>query len=148
MIERHKENMVMVMISILSSPVNTQHICLPGLVLLGLDTLNKILYLIPTQIQTEKSFFFPLSFFRKDEDYVIVYLKKILYLSFSQKYILKIIHFFLFFTFFKDLIMCLVQIKKSINLQFFLLCQKIKPKFFFPTCNCEAIRYHTLGITK
>ena len=38
--------------------------------------------------QKNHSFFFPLSFFRKD-DYVIVYLKKIMYLSFPHKYILK-----------------------------------------------------------
>ena len=43
-------------------------------------------------------FFFSLSFLRRDEDYVAVYLKKNLYLSFSHKYILKIIHFFLFST--------------------------------------------------
>ena len=42
------------------------------------------------------SFIFFLSFFGRDEDYVTVYLNKILYLSFSHKYILKIIHFFLF----------------------------------------------------
>ena len=46
--------------------------------------------------QKNHSFFFPLSFLRKDEDYVTVYLKKNLYLTFSHKYILKIIHFFLF----------------------------------------------------
>ena len=63
------------------------------------------------------SFVFFLSFFGRDEDYVTIYLKKILYLSFSHKYILKIILFFLLV--FKELTMCLVQIKKSINLQVF-----------------------------
>ena len=43
-------------------------------------------------------FFFSFSFLRRDEDYVAVYLKKNLYLSFSHKYILKIIPFFLFST--------------------------------------------------
>ena len=42
--------------------------------------------------------FFSLSFFGRDEDYMAVYFNKILYLSFSHKYILKIINFFLFFT--------------------------------------------------
>ena len=107
--------MAMVMISILSSPVNTTHAFSDwsfwGWILssrIG-HPLNEILS--HSHLNKNRKiilFFFPLSFLRRDEDYVIVYLKKIMYLSFSHKYILKIIHFFLFFTFFKDLIICLV----------------------------------------
>ena len=49
-------------------------------------------------VSTQIIFFFSLSFFRRDEDHVAIYLKKNLYLSFSHKYILKTIHFFLFST--------------------------------------------------
>ena len=133
--------MAMVMVSILSSPVNTTH-AFPDWSFQGWILSTKFYISFPLGYkQKNHSFFFPLSFFRKDEDYVIINLKKNLYLSFSHKYILKIIHFFFscFSLFFKDLIMCLVQIKKSINLQFFLLWQKIKPKFFFPTTQENTI---------
>ena len=67
--------------------------------------------------------FFFLSFFGRDEDYVTVYLNKILYLSFSHKYILKIIHFSLFFTCFNGIGLCVWFILKSqLIYRFFLLC--------------------------
>ena len=64
------------------------------------------------------SFIFFLSFFGRDEDYVTVYLNKILYLSFSHKYILKIIHFFflVFHLFLRSRPCVWFKFKKSTNL--------------------------------
>ena len=125
--------MAMVMISILSSPVNTTH-AFPNWSFWGwiLSTKFYISFLLRYK-QKNHSFFF-LSFLRRDEDYMVVYFNKILYLIFSHKYILKIIYFFLFSLVFKESTMCLVQIKKNqLIYMFLLLCQKFKPKFFFPT---------------
>ena len=60
-------------------------------------------------------FFFSLSLFRRDEDYVEVYLKK----QKNCTVILTQIHIKnnSFFLVFMESAMCLVQIKKSINLQ-------------------------------
>ena len=93
------------------------------------------IYLIPTQIHTKKiiPFFFlslSLLFQGRDEDYVTVYLNKILYLSFSHKYILKIIHFFLFL---RSQSCVWFILKNQLIYKFLRLCQKFKPKFFFPT---------------
>ena len=129
-IERHKENMAMVMISILSSPVNTTH-AFPNWSFWGWILSTKFYISFPLRYkQKNHSFFFPLSLFRKDEDYVIINLKKILYLSFSHKYILKIIHFFPVFHFFLRTWSCVwFRLKNQLIYSFFFYARRLNLNF-------------------